>query len=83
MSCVCEMFFFAYSILSSIKNRGLNFLKFLLNSNQDRDIFHVVFVFMCSFVYTDEKENKIFLIYREIQNGAVAKSYMTRAPHIW
>ncbi len=27
--------------------------------------------------YTDKKENKIFLIYREIQSGAVAKSYMT------
>jgi hypothetical protein len=27
--------------------------------------------------YTDKKENLIFLIYREIQNGAVAKSYMT------
>ncbi len=27
--------------------------------------------------YTDKKENKIFLIYKEIQNGAVAKSYMT------
>jgi hypothetical protein len=27
--------------------------------------------------HTDEKENKIFLIYKEIQNGAVAKSYMT------
>jgi hypothetical protein len=26
---------------------------------------------------TDKKENKIFLIYEEIQNGAVAKSYMT------
>ncbi len=26
---------------------------------------------------TDKKEKKIFLIYREIQNGAVAKSYMT------
>jgi hypothetical protein len=26
---------------------------------------------------TDKKENKIFLIYKEIQNGAVAKSYMT------
>jgi hypothetical protein len=25
--------------------------------------------------YTDKKENQIFLIYREIQNGAVAKSY--------
>jgi hypothetical protein len=28
-------------------------------------------------MYTDKKENKIFLIYKEIQNGAVAKSYMT------
>jgi hypothetical protein len=27
---------------------------------------------------TDEKENKIFLIYKEIQNGAVAKSYMRK-----
>jgi hypothetical protein len=26
--------------------------------------------------YTDKEENKIFLIYREIQSGAVAKSYM-------
>ncbi len=27
--------------------------------------------------YTDKKENQIFLIYKEIQNGAVAKSYMS------
>ncbi len=26
---------------------------------------------------TDKKENQIFLIYKEIENGAVAKSYMT------
>ncbi len=26
--------------------------------------------------YTGKKENKIFLIYKEIQKGAVAKSYM-------
>ncbi len=26
---------------------------------------------------TDKKENNIFLIYKEIQKGAVAKSYMT------
>jgi hypothetical protein len=26
--------------------------------------------------HTDKKENKIFHIYKEIQNGAVAKSYM-------
>ncbi len=28
-------------------------------------------------LHTDKKENQIFLIYREIQSGAVAKSYMT------
>jgi hypothetical protein len=27
--------------------------------------------------HTDKKENQVFLIYREIQNGAVAKSDMT------
>jgi hypothetical protein len=27
---------------------------------------------------TDKKENQIFLIYREIQSGAVAKSYMRK-----
>jgi hypothetical protein len=29
-------------------------------------------------VYTDKKEKKILLIYKEIQNGAVAKSYMRK-----
>jgi hypothetical protein len=28
-------------------------------------------------LYTDKKENQIFLIYMEFQNGAVAKSYLT------
>ncbi len=28
-------------------------------------------------LHTDKKENQIFLIYKEIQNGAVAKSCMT------
>ncbi len=27
--------------------------------------------------YTDKKENQIFLLYKEVQNGAVAKSHMT------
>ncbi len=29
--------------------------------------------------YTDKKENNIFLIYREIQKGSGAKSYLRRA----
>jgi hypothetical protein len=28
--------------------------------------------------YTDKKENKIFLLYKEIQSEAVAKSYMRK-----
>jgi hypothetical protein len=34
-----------------------------------------------SYRYTDKKENKIFLIYKEMQKGAVAKS--SRPSHIW
>jgi hypothetical protein len=30
-----------------------------------------------SLLYIDEKENQIFLIYKEIQSGAFKKSYMT------
>jgi hypothetical protein len=29
-------------------------------------------------VYTDKKENQIFLIYKEIQSGADAKSYIRK-----
>jgi hypothetical protein len=29
--------------------------------------------------HTDKKENQIFLIYKEIQNGAVAKSYISNS----
>jgi hypothetical protein len=28
--------------------------------------------------YTDKKENQIFLIFKEIQSGAAAKSYMRK-----
>jgi len=34
-------------------------------------------IFQC-ISYTDKKENKFFLIYQEIQSGAVAKSYMRK-----
>ncbi len=33
---------------------------------------------MCWTGHTDKKENKIFLIYKDIQSGAVAKSYMRK-----
>jgi hypothetical protein len=33
--------------------------------------------------YTDKKENKIFIIYSEIQSGAVAKSYMRKGSLIY
>ena len=35
---------------------------------------------MCNVpICTDKKEKNIFLMYKEIQKGAVAKSYMTNA----
>ncbi len=37
-----------------------------------------IFVNILTYQYTDKKLNKIFLIYREIQSGAVAKSYMRK-----
>jgi hypothetical protein len=30
-------------------------------------------------MFTDKKENKIFLIYKDIQKGVVEKSYMTNS----
>jgi hypothetical protein len=34
-------------------------------------------IFYARYLNTDKKENLIFLIYKEIQSGAVAKSYIT------
>ncbi len=48
---------------------------------QCHEIFNVFFMNqfpLSPWVYTDKKENNIFLIYREIQSGAVAKSYMRK-----
>jgi hypothetical protein len=36
-----------------------------------------VFPFLRESIFTDKKENQIFLIFKEIRNGAVAKAYMT------
>jgi hypothetical protein len=33
-------------------------------------------------IHTDKKENRIFLIYKKIQSGAVAKSYMRKCANI-
>ncbi len=33
---------------------------------------------MVYLLYTDKKRNKIFLIYKETQTGAIAKSYMKK-----
>ncbi len=46
---------------------------YLLNCTTSIKYFHIVHTVQ----FTDKKENQIFLIYHEIQNGAVAKSYMT------
>jgi hypothetical protein len=41
-----------------------------------------VFVTFWAISHTDKKENQIFLIYKEIQSGAVAKSYMRKGLHM-
>ncbi len=45
----------------------------------EKDEEGTMFISMPQVQYTDEKENQIFLIYKEIQNGAVAKSYTATA----
>ncbi len=35
-------------------------------------------IFLPTLIHTDEKEKKIVLIYKEIQSGTVAKSYMRK-----
>jgi hypothetical protein len=39
---------------------------------------HIFNVFYVITLYTDRKENQIFLMYKETQSGAVAKSYMRK-----
>jgi hypothetical protein len=48
----------------------------LLSSGLDWHL-HVLNIHYCT-LYTDKKENKIFLLYKEIQMGSVAKSYMRK-----
>ncbi len=50
---------------------NVNFCKFYTQNISDVNI-----VRQLSSINTDKKENQIFLIYKEIQSGAVAKSYM-------
>jgi hypothetical protein len=61
----------------SIENSTWNFMIF----NSIR--FGTSRKFYCGFTFTycrrtDKKENQIFLIYKEIQSGEVAKSYMMK-----
>jgi hypothetical protein len=51
-------------------------LRFIMNNDESREYRH-------PFSFTDKKEKKIFLIYKEIQSGAVAKSYMRKGFQIY
>jgi hypothetical protein len=51
------------------------------HSKRDERLASLPILFIDSYIYrkyTDKKENQIFLIYREIQSGAVAKSDMRK-----
>ncbi len=50
----------------------------LQNIRKKQANYTFLFVFLTVWCYTDKKENQIFLIYKEIQSGAVAKSYMRK-----
>ncbi len=45
--------------------------------NELKTLNSCIFVKLISAAYTDKKENKIFLIYQEIQKGSVPQQYMT------
>jgi hypothetical protein len=50
----------------------------LIATNQSADgEFQRLHNYIDDAAYTDKKENQIFLIYRKIQSGAVAKSFLT------
>jgi hypothetical protein len=69
---------FTYSMYR--KNKDTKNLIFtqdaVLSSGLDWHL-HVLYIHYCT-LYTDKKENKIFLLYKEIQMGSVAKSYMRK-----
>jgi hypothetical protein len=58
-------------------NVGKNNMSEYSNDSHQRGQCFFVFCRLYPSPHTDKKENQIFLIYKEIQNGAVAKSYMT------
>ncbi len=49
-----------------------------VSKTQKESISSVFDHFLSPNYYTDKKENQIFLICKEIQSGAVAKSYMRK-----
>jgi hypothetical protein len=65
-------------LLGLLENRGENtpsYFQYCLPDAKHRET--------TARVRTDKKENKIFLIYKEIQSGAVARSYMTKGLFIY
>jgi hypothetical protein len=64
--------FFKYRLKSSEHTRTISF-------GFDQRFPNIFEVSICMhYRYTDKKENQILLIYQEIQNGAVAKSHVTK-----
>jgi hypothetical protein len=56
------------------QSRLISFKRFITVESQQ--LHHKTVLALVS-AYTDKRENNIFLIYKEIQKGAVAKSNMT------
>ncbi len=69
---------FLQGILSTEYNDQSHIFKLRtkLNHFNSREIVAAnMFLSKKTFLYTDKKENKIFLIYKEMQSGSFAKSY--------
>ncbi len=75
---ICIFIFSAQNVHQCVQAwffRTFSYYVQVIPKNEFRSLFLSVF---SSFCYTDKKENKIFLIYREIKMGSGAKSYMRK-----
>ncbi len=59
--------------------KPINFHRVISRGSNSYSYMYAMFRTESVLINTDKKENQIFLIYKEIQSGAVAKSYMTNS----
>jgi hypothetical protein len=72
MQCLCfaVKYRLQISVLSEVRS-----LAFVFSRQGALTVSQMLYMYMFSASHTDKKEHQIFLIYKEIQSGAVEKSY--------